>query len=844
MSKHAELIGHMHRVQGAERDMRELGLVWQMIESAAAISCPEEVAPILPTLSRTRERFGELQDRLIDRLAAESRAELADELSAKARCAIDILFRNLFERTADVGFLATDDTVREFCLGDPGTRQERRAAIEARLAAYQSKYTVYDDIVLLDREGTVLARLDARRPLAHSRDPIVAAALQARGYVEQFAVSDLSASGEPVLLYGHRIEAAPGHVAGVLVLRFRFEDELQRVFAGMADPRGQIALLLIDEHQRVIATSDAGHVPVGSRMPHIPADDVRLTTFGGREYLAMVCEGRPFQGYRGPRWRAQAMVSLLTAFRPTSGEPEDLSIPLDNPELAQIQGDADEINRDLRRVVWNGELMAQTHPGDRLRLKAVLGQVNTAGLRTRRRVAAAVFDLYRTSLARMRHQSRELARLAADVMDRSLYERANDCRWWALSPAIPTLIEDPDLERSARELNALLDRLNNAYTVYSRIVVFDASGRVRGVSKAESRSDLLGGQVDGRWLESVRSLAGEQQYAVSEFEANEFADIGPTYTFLAAIRSSTPGGTGLAGGIAVVFDASAQLSAMLQDIMGERPGFAAFVDASGQVLASTDPALAHGPAIGFTGDEALIEHAGHYHACARVHAGGYREFKTSDGYANGVVAVVAMRLGPTDRRRRSLAEEALAQPVLGPRVPRCEYGVFQVGAGRYALPVEALMQAIAVRGLVRAPSALPHAVGMLEVDGGSEPRMVQVVCARSLLGVSYPARAGDGVVLVLRAAERPDMPVIGLRVDDVLSVVEVDARQVQPAPFARASIGHWISGIVDCALRDGRGERQDRALVQVVDPVRLVGSALGRGEALAPAASCPQAEPA
>jgi chemotaxis signal transduction protein len=122
--------------------------------------------------------------------------------------------------------------------------------------------------------------------------------------------------------------------------------------------------------------------------------------------------------------------------------------------------------------------------------------------------------------------------------------------------------------------------------------------------------------------------------------------------------------------------------------------------------------------------------------------------------------------------------------------------------------------------------------------------MVQVVCARSLLGVSYPARAGDGVVLVLRAAARPDMPVIGLRVDDVLSVVEVDARQVQPAPFARASIGHWISGIVDCALRDGRGERQDRALVQVLDPVRLVGSALGRGEALAPAASCPQAEPA
>ncbi|MCU0773642.1 MAG: chemotaxis protein CheW [Ideonella sp.] len=844
MSSHAELIGHMHRVQGAERDMRELGLVWQMIESAAAISCPEEVAPILPTLSRTRERFGELQGRLIDRLAAESRAELADELAAKARCAIDILIRNLYERTADVGFLATDDTVREFCVADPATRQAHRASVEARLASYQSKYTVYDDIVLLDPQGTVLARLDAHHPLERSHDPIVAAALQAPGYVEQFAASDLSAAGQPALLYAHRIESPPGRVAGVLVLRFRFEDELQRIFAGMADPRGQIALLLVDEHQRVIATSDAGHVPLGSPMARIAGEDVVLTTFGGREYLSVVCEGRSFQGYRGPRWRAQAMVSLLTAFRPAAGEPDDLNIPLDNPELAQIQGDADEINRDLRRVVWNGELMAQTHPGDRLRLKAVLGQVSTAGLRTRRRVAEAVFDLYRTSLARMRHQSRELARLAADVMDRSFYERANDCRWWALSPAIPALIEAPDGERSTRDLNALLDRLNDAYTVYSRIVVFDASGRVRGVSKGQSRPDLLGRQVDVRWLESVRSLASEQQYAVSGFEATEFADTGPTYTFLAAIRSSTSAGAGLAGGIAVVFDANEQLGAMLQDIMGERPGFAAFVDASGQVLASTDPTLARGPAIGFIGDEALIEHAGHHYACARVHAGGYREFKTSDGYANGVVAVVAMRLGPTDRRRRSLAEEALAQPTLGPRVPRCEYGVFQVGAGRYALPVGALMQAIAQRGLVRAPSALPHAVGLLEVDGGSDPRMVQVVCARSLLGITYPARAGDGVVLVLRSADQPERPLIGLRVDDVLSVVEVDARQVQPAPFARTSVGHWISGIVDCALRDGHGERQDRALLQVVDPEGLVSSALGREALVVPADSCAQPEPA
>ena len=96
-------------------------------------------------------------------------------------------------------------------------------------------------------------------------------------------------------------------------------------------------------------------------------------------------------------------------------------MPLDNAQLSEIQRDADEINRELRRVVWNGQLMAQSRSGDRLRLKAVLNQVNVAGYRTRERVSMAVRDLYRTSLARARHQTRDLAKLASEIMDSAIF---------------------------------------------------------------------------------------------------------------------------------------------------------------------------------------------------------------------------------------------------------------------------------------------------------------------------------------------------------------------------------------------------------------------------------------
>ena len=35
-------------------------------------------------------------------------------LRSKSQIAIDVLVRNLFERTADIGFLSTDDDIREF----------------------------------------------------------------------------------------------------------------------------------------------------------------------------------------------------------------------------------------------------------------------------------------------------------------------------------------------------------------------------------------------------------------------------------------------------------------------------------------------------------------------------------------------------------------------------------------------------------------------------------------------------------------------------------------------------------------------------------------------------------
>ncbi|MFY0057042.1 hypothetical protein ABTP94_18505, partial [Acinetobacter baumannii] len=89
--------------------------------------------------------------------------------------------RNLFERTADIGFLACDADIRQFigkvheCAGNVLLARDLAAArtqLRTRFAEYAAKYTVYSDIVLTDTEGHILLRLDDVAAPAQSHDAL------------------------------------------------------------------------------------------------------------------------------------------------------------------------------------------------------------------------------------------------------------------------------------------------------------------------------------------------------------------------------------------------------------------------------------------------------------------------------------------------------------------------------------------------------------------------------------------------------------------------------------------------------------------------------------------------
>ncbi len=115
-------------------------------------------------IGKTKENFLNLTSTLLNHLAIQQIKKVTQEMNFKSQVAIDILIRNLFERRADIGFLATDDDIRLFLENFVSIYDDNslllKQKIQKRFKEYVSKYSVYFDIVLFNTYGRVVVRLN------------------------------------------------------------------------------------------------------------------------------------------------------------------------------------------------------------------------------------------------------------------------------------------------------------------------------------------------------------------------------------------------------------------------------------------------------------------------------------------------------------------------------------------------------------------------------------------------------------------------------------------------------------------------------------------------------------
>ncbi len=89
--------------------------------------------------------------------------------------------------------------------------------------------------------------------------------------------------------------------------------------------------------------------------------------------------------------------------------------------------------------------------------KTLLKEISATGVRTKDIFDASIENLHQTVITSLLHSNQSQAALAIDIMDRNLYERANDCRWWAVNPIFAKLLaQDRCTEDDAKTIGAIL----------------------------------------------------------------------------------------------------------------------------------------------------------------------------------------------------------------------------------------------------------------------------------------------------------------------------------------------------------------------------------------------------
>ena len=209
---------------------------------------------------QVQRRIGESRA-LVDRLEGARLIDLAESL-------VQLIVRNLYERTADVRWWATDSALWQ-ALADPGP--DRIAAAIERLGVIHRYYTVYSDLVLAGADGHAVATANpAYRARVHELDYRTAvwfeeALATASGdrYISDEVRRSRSQQGRQVMIFGMAVREGGrtnGRVLGALGVYFDWELQgasIVRDEIALSDSeKARTTVMLVDSRDRIIATTD------------------------------------------------------------------------------------------------------------------------------------------------------------------------------------------------------------------------------------------------------------------------------------------------------------------------------------------------------------------------------------------------------------------------------------------------------------------------------------------------------------------------------------------------------------------------------------------------------------
>jgi Methyl-accepting chemotaxis protein (MCP) signalling domain len=183
----------------------------------------------------------------------------------------------------------------------------------------------------------------------------------------------------------------------------------------------------------------------------------------------------------------------------------------------------------------------------------------------------------------------DLSLNAIELIDRNLYERTCDVRWWATDSAAVDCAAKPEPAAVAHASERLAVILG-AYTVYLDLWLCDLDGHVLANGRADRYSVKGQNVANTKWFRDARGLRSGDDYVAGDVERQPLLGDAQVATYCASVRADGKANGKPLGVLAIHFDWEAQARAIVQGVRVNDADRARvlLVDSNFRVIAASD----------------------------------------------------------------------------------------------------------------------------------------------------------------------------------------------------------------------------------------------------------------
>lgn len=160
----------------------------------------------------------------------------------------------------------------------------------------------------------------------------------------------------------------------------------------------------------------------------------------------------------------------------------------------------------------------------------------------------------------------DLALNMIDIIDRNLYERSCDVRWWATDSAMVDCATNPtagNCAHAAQRLGVIL----GAYTVYLDLWVVDTRGVVLAHGRPDRYRRVVGSSVANEpWFRDAMATRNGGEFAVADIAMNDLLDHSTVATYATAIREGGEENGAITGVLGIFFDWQGQSQGVVDTV--------------------------------------------------------------------------------------------------------------------------------------------------------------------------------------------------------------------------------------------------------------------------------------